>query len=117
MDIETKSGRLTITAEGVTIGKSAATMRALLQKPRIINRDQIVGIQTHDGRRYLTGARMAGAVLTGGVALLAPKKREASVIIVVKEAEIIELGLSRAEAKRAEGISVLVRSLGYAPKE
>ena len=117
MDIETKAGRLTITAEGVTIGRSAGTMRALLQKPRVINRDQIVGIQIHDGRRYLNGGRMAGAVLTGGVALLAPKRREASVIIVVKEAEIIELGLTRAEAKRAEGISVLVRSLGYAPKE
>ena len=115
MDIQTKAGKLTITAEGVVIGKSGTTVRALLQKPRVIKRDQIAGIQVHDGRRYLTGARMAGVVLTGGVALLAPRRREASVIIVVKEGEIINLHLTYAEAKRAEGISVLVRSLGYTP--
>ena len=45
MDIETKAGRLTITAEGVTIGRSAGTMRALLQKPRVIlSRNLINGL-------------------------------------------------------------------------
>lgn len=111
MEVSTQGGRVTLAAEGITIGRSSATVGALLRQPRFIPRDEIAGVGVHDGSRYLTGTRVAGAVLTGGVALLVPKRRRASLTIVLSGGEIITLRLT--VARQAEGVAIFARSLGY----
>jgi hypothetical protein len=112
MDVITQVGKVTIAAEGITISKSLASLNTLLRKQRFIPREQIAGVTVHDGSRYMTRARATGAVLTGGLALLAPRQRNVSLIIVLTDGEILTLRLT--VPRQAQGVAIFAESLGYA---
>lgn len=64
-------------------------------------------------RQYVTGKRAAGVVLTGGVALLAPSRKRASIIVALRDGTVTEYTLKGSWAKKTDLIRADAAACGY----
>ncbi len=118
----TKQGTVTVTGDGITIPKTAGTAFAgtagtwasMLGQTRTIAAGDVREVFISGrNRQYVTGARAAGAVLTGGVALLAPSRMRGALVIATTGGEVFEFTLPRAEAKHPEAVAAAFSARGY----
>ncbi len=113
----TKQGTVVIGSEGITIPawSRAGGWASMFGKTETLKAEDVREvIITGRDRQYVTGARAAGAVLTGGVALLAPSRMRGMLVISTTSGEVFEFTLLRSDAKRPEAIAAAVRAHGYA---
>jgi hypothetical protein len=119
---QTETGNVSITHEGITVPKTASgtferagRWASLLGQTRFIPRGEVHGVFVGvPKRKYMTGMRMAGIVVTGGLGLLGPIRTRAKLIISLTSGEVLEFDLLRNGAQHADRISVVVSALGYA---
>ena len=61
----------------------------------------------------MTGARAAGTIATGGIALLAPSRMRAPLVIAQTDGTVLAFELQRSDAKRVEAIEAAFAAAGY----
>lgn len=116
-----KSGTVKITAEGIVVPKTAGGKFAnagqyasLFGQTRFISADEIAFVLVGDRvSQYVTGKRAAGVILTGGIALLAPSKRRAALVIGLVGGESLTFEMQRKDASRVESIQAFLALHGY----
>lgn len=120
---QTEIGPIEITRETVVVPKDAGSalgrtsisqLAARLGRTRVIQRDEVAFITVSDAKgQYLTANRAAGVVLTGGIALLVPSRKRATLVVALKSGEVLDFSLSRKDAKRAGSIAAEMILFGY----
>lgn len=105
--------KFTTTKEFVTVDEDTISLKRPLRGRTSYQADEVADVAVSDGKQYLTAGRTAGVLATGGIALLAPRKHVASVVIGLTSGEVITLKLPRSEAKRASEIAMGFKTLGY----
>jgi hypothetical protein len=121
VNVVTKQGTVTIRSEAVEVPRTIRRLlgkyekrRSLLRTTLVIVKGDVheVSVSGHD-RQYLTGSRAAGAVLTGGAALLAPSRMRGSLVIATRAGDILEFTLLRQDARHPEAIAAAFSARGY----
>lgn len=117
-----KNGSVAVTREGIAIPHTCATLirqiraggfRALRAR-YMIPAAEVTQVQvTGRDRQYMTGNRAAGAVLTGGVALLAPSRMRGALVIGTSAGQVFAFTLKRSGAKQPETVAAKIAAFGY----
>jgi hypothetical protein len=114
MKIQHKTGSVEVTRESVTIGRQWKTLGTIFHGPVTYPANAVRLVTIVDPRsQYLTGKRIAGAVVFLPVALLAPTRKRATLVIAVSDGTVHEFDLPTSEAKRNEMIVAQIALLGY----
>jgi hypothetical protein len=111
-----KQGIVEITPEGIKVPKTlrAGQCASVLGLTRVIPKVEVAFVIVGDrNRQYMTGARAAGAIATGGIALLAPSRMRASLVIAQTDGSVLAFELQRRDAKRVEAIEAAFAAAGY----
>jgi hypothetical protein len=108
MRIVTQQGTITINDDSVTVPfRGPGNVASLFGKGRVMPFAEIGSVSVGgNNKKYMTGKRAAGTVLTGGLALLAPTRIRGALVIGTTSGEVLEYRLKGRDAKRPEAIAM-----------
>jgi hypothetical protein len=111
--VNTKQGIVVISSESVTVPRKMLGSLSAFGLGREIPFSEIHSVSVGgNNKQYMTGNRAAGALLTGGVALLAPTKIRGELVIGLKDGEVLSYQLKRGDAKRPQTIAMAFDARG-----
>jgi hypothetical protein len=114
MRIVTQQGTITIGTESVTLPfRGPGNIASVFGKGRVIPFTEISSVAVGgNNKKYMTGKRGAGVLVTGGIALLAPTRVRGALVIGTTSGEVLEFRLKGKDAKRPEAIAMAFSTNG-----
>jgi hypothetical protein len=109
-------GYITIQGESITVHrgqKGSIGDRFMKSSIRVIPLSgiQAVSVGGND-KKYMTGKRAAGVILTGGIGFLTPARVLGALVIQTTSGEVLEFSLRGKDAKRPEAIAMIFSARG-----
>lgn len=108
----TKQGTITIESDAIKVPARKFGFRSPFSRTIPAEDVAFITVGALD-RQYVTGNRAAGVVLTGGLALLAPSRKRASIVVATEDGEILSFDLAGSWAKDADMIRARAAACGY----
>lgn len=114
MRIVTQQGTINIGTDSVTVPfRGPGNIASVFGKGRVIPFTEISSVAVGgNDKKYMTGKRGAGTVLTGGLALLAPTRVRGALVIGITGGEVLEYRLKGRDAKRPAAIAMAFSANG-----
>lgn len=108
----TEQGAVTITPDHIKIPRTWMGLQVPTRNTHLPEEVSFITVGGLD-RQYVTGKRAAGVVLTGGIALLAPSRKRASIIVALTDGTVTEYTLKGKWAQKTDLIRADAAACGY----